>query len=385
MYKIINRKKLVATAVADSIGRVLFGLPRLLRRTGRIVPEDVRDILVIRTAYIGDVVMTLPILKPLRELYPRARIAFLTASGAVDVLKGNPFVDEVIAYDPFWFYPSPASSWPEFINRMRRRKFDLVIETRADIREILLLAWPLKATYRVSYDVGGGGYLLTHRVPYPGLRHKVEYHLDLVRYLGYRGNDLEWGIYLSPEERQRVREIMERKGTGQTFIAVHPGGRLALKRWPPGRFAAVCGELTEKYGMPAVVFGAENERPIVEEMISAMKRRPIVLAGEVSLREMAGILSHAAIFLCNDSGPMHIAAAMKTPTVAVFGPSKSVETGPFGGEHRVVEKAFPCRPACDESSCRFERYNACMEDVSPDDVLRAADDLIRRKEAHVPT
>jgi ADP-heptose:LPS heptosyltransferase len=385
LYKIINRKKLVATAVADSIGRVLFGLPRLLRKSGRIPPEDVRDILVIRTAYIGDVVMTLPILKPLRELYPRARIAFLTASGAVDVLKENPFVDEVIAYDPPWFYPSSTSSWREFINRMRRRTFDLVIETRADIREILLLAWPLRASYRVSYDVGGGGYLLTHCVPYPGLRHKVEYHLDLVRYLGYRGRDLEWGIYLSPEERQGVREIMERKGTGEPFIAVHPGGRLPLKRWPARHFAAVCGKLTEKYGMPVVVFGSENERPIVEEMISSMKRRPVVLAGEVSLREMAGILSHASVFLCNDSGPMHIAAAMKTPTVAVFGPSKSAETGPFGGEHRVVEKAFPCRPTCDESSCRFERYNACMEDVSPEDVFRAADDLIRSKGAHVPT
>jgi len=384
LYKIINRKKLVATAVADGIGRVLFGLPRLLRKPGRIVPEEVRDILVIRTAYVGDVVMTLPILKPLRELYPRARLAFLTASGAVDVLKENPFVDEVIAYDPFWFYPSPASSWPEFISRMRKRTFDLVIETRADIREILLLAWPLKSTYRVSYDVGGGGYLLTHRVPYPGLRHKVEYHLDLVRYLGYRGRDLEWGIYLSPEERQRVREIMERKGIGRPFIAVHPGGRLALKRWPARRYAAVCGKLAEKYGMSVVVFGAENERPIVEEMIPAMKRRPIRLAGEVSLREMAGILSHASVFLCNDSGPMHIAAAMKTPIVAVFGPSKSVETGPFGVEHRVVEKEFPCRRGCDENSCRYGRYNACMDDISADDVFRAADDLIRSKGAHVP-
>lgn len=384
MYKIINRKKLVATVVADGIGRVLFGLPRLLRKPGRIVPEDVRDILVIRTAYVGDVVMTLPILKPLRDLYPRARIAFLTASGAVDVLKGNPFVDEVIAYDPFWFYPSPASSWPEFINRMRKRTFDLVIETRADIREILLLAWPLKATCRVSYGVGGGGYLLTHCVPYPGLRHKVEYHLDLVRYLGYRGRDLEWGIYLSPEERQRVREIMERKGIGQPFIAVHPGGRLPLKRWPAKRHAAVSGKLAEKYGMSVVVFGAENERPMVEEMIPAMKRRPISLAGEVSLREMAGILSHASVFLCNDSGPMHIAAAMKTPIVAVFGPSKSVETGPFGVEHRVVEKEFPCRRGCDENSCKYGRYNACMDDISADDVFRAADDLMRSKGAHVP-
>ena len=197
MYKIINKKKLAATVALDLVGRALFLPARLFRRSHKIQADQVRTILVIRTAYIGDVVMTLPVLKPLRELFPGARISFLTATGAAEVLKNNPFVDEVIAYDPFWFYPSSMRAYGKFIRQMRTRAFDLVIEARADIRDLLLLAWPLKARYRLSYDVGGGGYLLTHVVPYPGLKHKVEYHLDLVRYLGYRGNGLEWGIYLS--------------------------------------------------------------------------------------------------------------------------------------------------------------------------------------------
>jgi len=380
MYKIVNRKKLVATAAADGIGHVLFALPRLLRgRTAAIRPDEIREILVIRTAYIGDVVMTLPILKPLKELYPGARIAFLTASGAVDVLKGNPHVDEVLAYDPFWFYPSPAGRWAEFILKLRKRKFDLVIEARGDIRDILLLAWPLKSKYRVSYDVGGGGYLLTHTVPYPGLRHKVEYHVDLVRYLGWKGTGPEWGIHLTDEERRRVHGILEKHRIGRPFLAVHPGGRLPLKRWPARRYAAVCDLLMEKHGMPVAVLGAKSEKPIVEDLVSSMKRKPAVLAGEAGLREMAGILSCASLLLCNDSAPMHIAAAMKTPTVAVFGPSKSAETGPFGNAHRVVEREFPCRRGCDENTCRYDRYNACMEDISTDDVLRAADDLLKER------
>ena len=138
-------------------------------------------------------------------------------------------MDEVIAYDPFWFYPSSMRAYGKFIRQMRTRAFDLVIEARADIRDILLLAWPLKARYRLSYDVGGGGYLLTHVVPYPGLKHKVEYHLDLVRYLGYRGNGLEWGVYPSNQEQQRVSAIMAEQGIGQPFIAVHPGSRLSLE------------------------------------------------------------------------------------------------------------------------------------------------------------
>jgi len=383
MYKIINKKKLVATAVADGIGHVLFSWQRLFRTRGAIRSEAIKNILVIRTAYIGDVVMTLPILKPLRELFPGARISFLTATGAVEVLKNNPLVDEVIAYDPFWFYPSSMRAYGKFIQQMRKRAFDLVIEARADIRDILLLAWPLKARYRLSYDVGGGGYLLTHVVPYPGLQHKVEYHLDLVRYLGYRGNGLEWGIYLSDTEQHRISAIIAEHGIGQPFIAVHPGSRLPLKRWPVQRYGALCDGLIEKSGMPVIVFGAGSEKALVAEMASCMKRKPVTLAGALSLREMAGMLARAALFICNDSAPMHLAAAVKTPTVAIFGPSKSVETRPYGEGHCVVEKEFPCRSACDENTCRYERHNACMEDLFVDDVFHAAEELLRSTEKNV--
>jgi ADP-heptose:LPS heptosyltransferase len=385
MYKIINKKKLVATVAADLIGRSLFFPARFLRRGNGIQTDRVRNILVIRTAYIGDVVMTVPVLKPLRELFPDARISFLTSAGAAEVLRNNPFVDEVIPYDAFWFYATSIGAYRQFMRGMRERSFDLVIEARADIRDILLLAWRFRSRYRMSYGVGGGGYLLTHVVPYPGLKHKVEYHLDLVRYLGYRGTAIEWGVYLSSEERQKVSEIMANNGIGQSFIAVHPGSRLTLKRWPVKRYGELCDELMEKYGMPAVVFGAGSETALVEEMTSGMKRMPITLDGSLSLREMAGMLGRAALFICNDSAPMHLAAAMKTPTVAIFGPSKSVETRPYGEGHRVVEKAFACRSTCDENTCRYERYNACMDDVSVAEVLHAAEELLRSRELHVQT
>ncbi len=250
MYKIINKKKLVATAAADVLGHLLFALPRLFRKTEKIRPEEVRSILVIRTAYIGDVVMTLPVLKPLKELFPGARISFLTANGAVDVLKNNPYVDEVIPYSPFWFYPSPMAGYGKFIRDMKTRTFDLVIEARGDIRDILLLAWRIKAHYRVSYNVGGGGYLLTHRVPYPGLKHKVEYHLDIARYLGYRGTDLEWGVYLTDAEKRRVEGVLSKYGFKPPFIAMHPGSRLALKRWPMARYGELADALADRLKLP---------------------------------------------------------------------------------------------------------------------------------------
>lgn len=223
---------------------------------------------------------------------------------------------------------------------------------------------------------------MTDVVPYPGLKHKVEYHLDLVRYLGYRGKDIEWGIYLTDSENRQVDALMSKYGFTQPFIAVHPGSRLGLKRWPAKKYGALTDILAEQYRLPVVFFGAPGEKELIEEIARGMRSKPISLAGVVNLREMAGILRRAAIFVCNDSGPMHIAAAVKTPTVAIFGPSKSFETGPYGDNHRVVEKDFPCRLSCDENTCGHERYNACMEDISVDDVFQAAAGIAARRMHH---
>jgi ADP-heptose:LPS heptosyltransferase len=369
MYKIINRKKLIATALADCVGRAVTAPSRLLSRPGPIYPGDIRSILVIRTAYIGDVVMTIPLLKPLRERYPYARITFLTSRGGAQVLSTNPYVDEVVAYDPFWFYKTSVGEYIAFMRSFRGRAFDLVIEARADIRDILFLVAPLRARFKVSYNVGGGGYLLTHVVPYPGLKHKVQYHLDIARYLGAEVGEPVWDLYLTDEERARAGGVLGvRGGVSGEFIAVHPGTRLPLKRWRADRYAALYDALADRYGLPIVMLGAENEEPIAE-ILGLMSNRPVTLAGKLSLREVGAVLARARVFVCNDSAPMHIAAALGVPTAAFFGPSKSIETGPWGARHRTIEKEFPCRYRCDENTCLFERHHACMEDIGVDDAL----------------
>jgi ADP-heptose:LPS heptosyltransferase len=337
----------------------------------------VRSILVIRTAYVGDVMMAVPLLKPLRERFPETRITFLTASSSAPLLDGNPCVDEVITYDPFWFYPSsPKRAYLEFRRRMKERSFDLVIETRGDIREILLLVAPLKARQKVACAAGGGGWMLTDVVPYGGPIHRVEYHLNLARHLGAKVDGVDWGVYLTDEEKRSVDCTLRASGIRSRFVAVHPGSRVPLKRWPEERFAVLCDEIARVSGMPIVLVGTSAESPIVERVTKAMRETPVSLAGRLSLRELAGVLARASLFICNDSGPMHIAAAMKTPVVAIFGPSKSVETGPYGEPHRVVEKTFPCRFTCDENHCRNSEFHACMQSVTVDEVCRAAHELL---------
>lgn len=380
-YKIINKKKFYATMLADLIGNLLF-FPQRLKKVGEIRTEEIKEILVIRTAYIGDAVMTIPILKPLKERFPGSRVTFLTSTKAVGVLRNNPYVDDILVYDPFWFYPSTKREYLRFIKTLKEKRFDLVIEARGDIREILLLVWPLKARFKVGYNIGGGGYLLTHVVPYKGTNHRVEYHLDIARFLGCEiDKDIEWGIYLTGDEKKRVKEILEGEGVSldKPMVAIHPGSRKELKCWSQESYAKVADYIICEIEATVLLTGAPEEVPLVERVKGLMENRSVVLAGKTTLRELAGVISHCSLFICNDSSPMHIAAAMKTPIVAIFGPSKSIETEPYGKGHIVVERDFPCRYTCDEDVCLYKNYNQCIKDISVDDVISAVRKVLLSK------
>lgn len=376
-YKIINKKKLYATALADLIGRIVFLPKTLFRKNDAISPDGIKSILVIRTAYIGDALMTLPLLRPLSERFNSAKISFLTSTGAAGLIANNPYIDEVIAYDPFWFYKSGKKAYFDFIKKIRERSFDLVIEARGDIREFLFILWPLKARYKVSYSVGGGGYFLTHTVPYQGLKHKVEYHLDIARHLGCSTEGADMGIFLSVEEKKNIRGLIENAGISNPFICVHPGARLPLKTWMSERYAMLCDNIIKRYSLPVVLLGASGENKPIDDIIRYMENKPISLQGRLSLRELAGVIAESSLLICNDSSPMHIAAAVKTPVVAIFGPSKSQETAPYGNIFRVVEKDFPCRYFCDENTCMHKSFHSCMKEISVDVVMDAIEDIVR--------
>jgi predicted lipopolysaccharide heptosyltransferase III len=382
-YKIINKRKKVLTIFADLLGYAFWGPIRYLSGKKDRTLKDLRKILVIRTAYVGDVVMTLPILSALKRSYPGSKITFLTNSGALELLKHNPYVDELLAYDPFWFYPAGKGralrDYLVFLNKLRKARYDLVIEARGDVRDIALLAYASRSTFRMSYGVGGGGFLLTHIVPYEGLKHKVRYHLDLAGYLGCDTAVADGGIYLTDDELAKVDELIDRHGINRSFIAVHPGSRLSLKRWAADKYAMLCDRLMKEHQRQLVILGSRAEKPLVDDVLRKTDRNALTLAGKLGLRELAGVISRSDLLICNDSAPMHIAAAMKTPTVAIFGPSKSVETAPYGTLHKVVEKDFKCRHNCDESTCynKHVQFNACMEDITVEDVFSAVEEVLK--------
>lgn len=377
MYKIINRKKRVLTILADGLFNLLTLPVRPFKeKKSPIRPEDIQQILLIRTAYIGDVIMTLPMLKPLKDRFPKASIVFLTSSGGREIVLNNPYVDDIQVYEPFWFYNSSLLDYFKFLGQLRKRRFDLAIEARADIRDILFLVFPSRSKKKLSYSVGGGKCFLSHVVPFEKVKHKVEYHLDLARFLECDTDVLHWGIYTTAEEKKEVEQMLGHDGVSSPFICVHPGSRIPLKRWPLDRCASLYDRVIDETGLPLVVLGARSEMEIVNEVVALMKNRPVVLAGRTSIRQLYEVIARAQLLICNDSAPMHMAAAAGTPTVAIFGPSKSFETGPYGNRFRVVEKDFSCRMNCDESVCIHRPYHECMQSIGAEEVYVSVKEIL---------
>lgn len=375
-YKIINKKKLIATIFADIAGYVIFSPFKLFKRKININPQDIKNILIIRTAYIGDIIMTIPILKPIKDRFPNSRITFLASKGGVEILKGNPYIDRLLPFNPFWFYKSSFREYIKFIKELKRKNYDIIIEARGDIRDILFLVFPLKSKVKLSYGFGGGAYCLTHVVPFKNIKHRIEYHLDLISSLNCDTSRLEWGIYLTEAEENRTSEILNENGIKKPFVSAHPGSRLPLKIWEIDRYAETFDSIISKYNMPLAILGADSEMSIVSGIKNKMKNNPVILAGKLSLRELAGVIGRSRLFISNDSAPMHIASAMKTPTVAIFGPSKSIETSPYGNQYNVVEKSFECRYNCDENSCFNNNFHLCMRSIQVNDVTKAVDNVL---------
>jgi len=386
-YKIVNRKKLVAVKTADLV------LSPFLRAWQKIsgqknlplFPQDfpnIKKILVLRTAYIGDVVMTLPVLAPLKSAFPNAELVFLTSHGAASVLKEHPAVDRVIEYDASWFYRQPKlialDKKREIIKQLRRERFDLVIDFRGDIRDIYFLAYRSKAKHRISYGSGGGAYWLTQVIPLREIKHRVQFHLDILRELKIPIFDEIPKIYLTVAEKQTALNRLQALGVDSeqdVLIGIHSGARMPLKRWAPDRYAELISRILKTKLGKIVLLS-------VPELQNRTDEKTPIRVSNLSLRELAAVLSYCRVLVCNDSAPMHLAAAVGTNCVAIFGPSKSDETGPdyakaYGSGHLVIEKPYSCRATCDEATCHYTIYQDCMKTISVDEVFESLEKIIK--------
>ena len=381
MFVIVNKRKRI---IAKTLHYVCYPFlkPFLLLMPNKKPLKDVKNILVVRSAYIGDVVLTIPAIKVLADRFPQTKISFLTCLSAKNALEKNPYIDKIITYNVPWFYPkkkwSILGDYIRLIKLIRSRHFDIAIDFRGDFRDILMILFPSGASHRVSYGFTGGGYMLTEVIPYQGQKHKVQFHLDILRALGANSVPDTMNLYPTAEDRSAVERLLQEKGLSQGAILVglHPGGRVDLKCWDIKYYAEVADALIERYGANIVVTGGPDEVEIGESLLRLMKRKGLNLCGKLSLRQLQALMKKMHLFITNDTASLHVASGANVPTVAIFGPSEVWDTGPLSERHKVIMKELECRASCDTYQCHNKNYHECLKSIKPSEVIEACIEIL---------
>jgi len=341
--------------------------------------NDVRRLLIVKPSSLGDVVHALPTLSALRRRFPSAKLSWLVKREWADVLEGNPDLDEVLSVD------LSVKGWPAAIRAVRAGRFDLVVDLQGLLRSAVL-GWASGSPARVGFANGreGSPWCYTHRVPVPDASiHAVDRCLLIARFLGAEPEKPGPSAFHLPQEsaaEARVEALLAAAGVqaGTMLVALNPSARWTTKQWPAESFAAV-GDWLQQQGARVVVIGGREERPVGEAVMRAMHGAPIDLAGKTTMKELIALLRRLRVFITNDSGPMHLAAAVGTPVIALFGPTDPARTGPYGAGHVVLRSGVPCSP-CFSRHCANAVTMECLTAIQPQRVIEAASKLLNREE-----
>ena len=333
-------------------------------------PQRIQRILVREVNWVGDAVLTLPALEALDGRFPQAEITLLARPWVGGLFANHPAVDRIIEYRSEDAHRGVRGRW-RLTRELKEGRFDLAVLFPNSL-DAALTPWLAGIPRRVGYPTDGRGWLLTHPVSNRSAaagRHQVERYLAIVRALGGDGT-LSPRLPVADEARRRSDDLLREQGIAPAgpLVAMSPGSVYgSAKRWPAERFAAVADGLAESRGATILLIGSEGERPILDQAAAHMRRPAVNLGGRTDLLALVGVLERARLLVSNDTGAMHVAAAVGTPVLAVFGPTDAVATGPLGRCARVVRVPVPCSP-CLLRECPID--HRCMTGVTVEEVLR---------------
>ncbi len=347
-----------------------------------LYPERVKNLLVRGTNWVGDAVMSVPALKEIRRTFTGAHIALLVRPWVKDVYAAAEFVDEILLYDAEGRHRRWNGLW-RLASELRVRNFDMAILLQNAI-SAALIAYLARIPIRLGYSRDGRRPLLTHPIRIdPGVRavHQAYYYLGILSGAGllpprvwdsgnYRLDSI--AIPVNESDAGAARRLLLDRGIRQddTIVGINPGASYGgAKRWPAERFAAVADALATEFDARIAIFGAPKELPIAEQVAAKMRAPAVILAGQTTLGQLMGLIKECDLFITNDSGPMHLAAALDTPQLAIFGSTSDVATGPLSADARVIRHQVECSP-CFLRECPTDFR--CMLTISVEEVAAAA-------------
>ena len=337
------------------------------KRPARAGAQPLSRILVISTTAIGDTLLGTPALRALKETYPDCAVDVLVQRDRREVLQGNPHVDTLIPYHKHLIGTALMAA------RLRRRRYDAILVFHGNDPEI----WPLAAMTGSPRIIGYArdtrfSSLLTDPVVWNGDLHTVEKRLELARVLNADTADRRLVLCLNAEDHRQAQRFLETAGAGENdrLIAFHIGAAQPYKCWPAERFARVADVLAHDYGARVVLTGGPGDQARIARFEREARCRPLLAAGKVGIRGTSALLARCRLLITNDTGPMHLAFAVGTPTVALFCPSDSRTIGPYAYEdrHITIQKNKTC-VRCVTKRCPDP---FCLEQISVEEVVEAA-------------
>jgi lipopolysaccharide heptosyltransferase II len=325
------------------------------------VPAD--RILIVLLGAIGDVTRALPLLMRLRHGYPRAHVTWAVEPAAAALVQGHPTVDAVIVFDR----PGGAAAFLDFLRRVRTVHADLTIDLQRHLKSGVV-SWASRAPLRLGFDRSNGreGNWLFNTdtiAPWPHFSSKLQQMLSFADWLGLEATPVEFGLQLSAAEEREVEVLLD--GV-QAFVAAFVGSSCESRLWFPERTARIAEAVTAR-GLATVLVGGPGDVEFAAAVQRAAGTRCINLAGRTTLRQLVGIFGRARAAFGPDSGPMHIAAAVGTPVVSLWGATSAARSAPWGSESGVISGDAPCSP-CYLERCPIGRL--CMENITVEAVLQ---------------
>lgn len=334
-----------------------------------------RKILIVKPSSLGDVVHSLPFLNAVHECFPDAEVHWVIAKGLEGLLEGHPMVHRLIVINKdVWKKISRAGDTVREIRQLyrdiRSAHYDLVVDLQGLLRSGLI-TMAARAPVRIGFTEAREGSRIFYTRKVRGGRgiHAVDRYMKIAAEIGCPSDRIEFPFPPKPAGSDRMKRVLADLGP---YAVIVPGARWKTKIWPAENFGSVAAKLPVR----SVVIGSSSDRGIADKIVSTSRGRAVSLAGETNLPELIVLMKGASIVITNDSGPMHIGAALNVPVIAVFGPTSPVLTGPYGKGHVVLQSDEPCSP-CFKRECADVK---CMRKITPGKVLERAAAVLKTAE-----
>ena len=329
-----------------------------------------KNILIVKLSAIGDVIHALPVAHALKQRYPEARITWVVEKPAYELLTNNPIIDEIIVFDKPKFKSLSGLLTNEytFAQELKAHTFDLAIDLQGLFKSAAisyLSGAPERLVYCNARELS---HLVGQRICGEHQQgHIVDRYLDVARHLGCPASKVEFPIIITQSEIDQTVAIARQAGLqlDNPYVVLAPGTNWASKCWPPTHFAQLADKLYGDHVIPVIIGGPSDQR-LAKEIIANAEVPPIDLTGKTSMKQLAYIIQKSQAFVGGDTGPMHLAVAVGTKVVTMFGPTDPRRNGPYGDGHKVLVAPVPCQ-GCWKKKC--PKNEDCMSTITANEVF----------------